>query len=197
MMGTIRTALAIAVAGVGVLAAPAGAYEWTDGGSQFNGPAHTVGSLTAVLVANGVQSTCDIEAKALLTNLGVPPLSVADGEVTGVTAGNCSTTLPGCTPTTAFAGFAWDIQTLSDDVVTVGVDYTDVYSGVSCPLNGVSIRTTGAVTGDHVPATNIVEFIGATGLSGPYGPLTLNGALEIVADDRAGNPDWSRPIELT
>lgn len=197
MIGTIRRAVAIAAICTGVFAAPAAAYEWTDGGVQFNGPAHTVGTLTAVLVANGAQSTCDVYATASLTNLGVSPLSVADGQVTGVTVSNCYTTVPNCSPTTAFAGFVWDIQTLGDDVVTVGVDYTDVYSGGSCALNGASIRTTGSVTGDHLPASNIVEFTGATGLSGPYGPLTLNGALEIVADDGSGSPDWTRPIELT
>lgn len=197
MIGTIRRAVAIAAVSLGVFAAPAAAYEWTDGGVQFNGPAHTVGTLTAVLVANGAQSTCDVYATASLTNLGVSPLSVADGEVTGVTVSNCSTTIPNCSPTTAFAGFTWGIETLGDDVATIGIDYTDVYSGGACALNGTSIRTTGSVTGDHVPATNTVEFVGATGLSGPYGPVALNGVLEIVADDGFGSPDWGRPVELT
>lgn len=198
MLGSIKKALvgAAVVAACAAVVPGASGNQWTDGGVQFNGPAHVAGTLSTT-TGSGATSACDVTATVQLANTGVAPLGIANAAVSSFVVSNCTTNLPNCAPTVTFSALPWTVTTSGSSITTSGIQYTTVYSGAGCSLNGVSVPTSGAVTGDSVAGTNVVEYIAAPGLTTPYGALSLDGQLEVYAEDGSGGPDYSRPIELT
>ncbi len=198
MLGSIKKALIAAgvVAACAVAPAVASANQWTDGGAQFNGPAHVAGTLSTS-TGSGATSTCDITATVQLANTGVAPLGIANGAVSSIAVSNCSTNVPNCAQTVAFSALPWTVTTSGSSITTSGIQYTTGFSGAACSLNGVAVATSGAVTGDSVAGANVVEYNAAPGLTTSLGPILLNGQLEVFAEDGTGGPDYGRPIELT
>jgi len=188
MFGSIKKAIAVGavVAASAMVPAVASADQWTlNGSSAFAGASHVSGSLTTTLVATGTETTCDVTATLDLTNPG----GVAHGVVTSFSMTNCTTTAANCTVTAVSNATPWTVDTSGTSVTITGASFTNTYGGgASCALNGASVTATsdpsgltGTVSGDDI------EFVGATGLTSPFGPLTLDGVVN-ATDEATGAP---------
>lgn len=189
MFGLMKKAMVVAaVAGVAAAApAVASADVWSNGiTTPYSGTAVAHGSLTLTVLANGAETTCDVTAVMDLDNPG----GVAHGEVTNFllgadAGGTCDTTVEGCDVTAAAVGASlpWTISTSGTNATISGIAFANTYTGADCPLSGVPVGATGAITGSV--SGNSVVFSGAGPLSSTFGPATVSGS--VAVEDTSGN----------
>lgn len=203
MFGSMKKALTVAaVVAAGAAAAPAVASAGPVFNTSATGTpgeaAHGVGQLTLTVVVGVPRTTtCDVTVTADLWNAFDAGTVRGLGEVTtfklGADAGGtCTTSIPGCTVTaTANTTTPWGITADTPSDVTIsGINFTNVYSGANCPLNGNAINATGSLTGT-VSAPGLLEFTNASGLTTPLGPATVDGEVELLWEDD------DAPVELS
>jgi hypothetical protein len=194
MFGTIKKAMVVAaVAGAGVAAVPAMASAgpvWNTSATSTIGAeaAHAAGNMTTTATIGGAArtTTCHITFTADLWNATDAGTTRGVGEITTFSLEeetNCTTNIPGCAVSaTANTSTPWNVTSSAPSDVTIsGVNITNSYSGVNCPLNGASINATGSITGSFGPG--VITFTGATGLTTPLGPATVDGELEVLWED--------------
>lgn len=188
MFGSIKKAMvAGAVVATAALAGPAMASAafptWSPAGAAEGG-----GTLTLTLGAS--QTTCDVDFTIDLVNDG----TMDGGDVTSFNLTNCSSNDPRCAVSaTADVTPPWDITKFTSDTDSVGingVNFTNSYSGATCPLNGVNLNATGNIVGDYDGSTGTLSFNNATGLTTVLGNPTVSGAVEIV------NEGTGLPVDL-
>lgn len=184
--------IAISVA----LPAVASGNQWKQGGSQFNGTAYAGGTLTATLATGGsLAATCNVVGSLALTNTG--SFGDANGSVTNLAFSGCTTPVPACTVTAVgdFSPSPWPIQTTGPFVTFVNAEIAYTFAGASCSVNGLVLSAWGFIDGTN-DGWNTTEFSDAGPLSSAYGPVEIDGELDLYEEFSPGSPYPARPILL-
>lgn len=179
-----RAMLAGTVVAIGGLAGPAmasAAYpSWSPAGA-----ADGVGQLTWALGA--MQFTCDVDFTLSLVNDG----TMHGGDISSFSFSNCFSNDPRCLLSlVADVSPPWTTTKFTSDPARVGINginFSFVYSGATCPLNGVNLIFDGNIAGDYDGSTGELWFDAEPGLTTPLGNPTVTGSVFLTAE-ATGDP---------